>query len=178
MRWLALVLALAACSTESPILPVESYRDTEAPIASIASFDPDRFLGRWYEIASYPVPFQSGCTNTQAVYGPAPGGGLTVRNSCLRGGRLDSIVGRAEVIGPGRFEVRLGGTPFVAPYWVLWVDEDYRTAVVGVPSGRAGWILNREPRIAEGRLAAARDILDFYGYDLSRLQMTPQDVSP
>jgi len=44
-----------------------------------------------------------------------------------------------------------------------------------VPSGRAGWILNRDPQIPSDRLAAAREILDFNGYDLSRLLMVPQD---
>ena len=175
MRRLILAALLAGCSTESPLIPAESYRDTDAPIASIASFDPARFQGRWYEIASYPVPFQSGCRNTQALYGPAPQG-ISVTNTCLKSGRTLRIDGTARVTGPGRLEVRLDGVPLVAPYWVLWVDEGYRTAVVGVPSGRAGWILNREPAIPADRLEAARRILAFYGYDLSRLRATPQDA--
>jgi apolipoprotein D and lipocalin family protein len=58
---------------------------------------------------------------------------------------------------------------------VLWVDEGYRTAVVGAPNGRVGWILNRDPDIPEDRLIAAREVLDFNGYDVSQLQrsMTP-----
>ncbi len=174
MRWPALLLALAACSTESPLIPAESYRDTSVTIASAAAFDPARYAGTWYEIASYPVPFQRGCTETRATYAPTGDGRLAVRNACRRDGEWVSIEGVAEVIGPGRLEIRLDGTPFVAPYWVLWVDEGYRTAVVGVPSGRAGWILNRAPEIPADRLAAAREVLDFNGYDLSRLRMTPQ----
>jgi apolipoprotein D and lipocalin family protein len=85
------------------------------------------------------------------------------------------IAGEAVVVGPGRLEVKFDSVPFVsAPYWVLWVDEGYRTAVVGVPSGRAGWILNRDPQIPADRLEAARQILDFNGYDLTQLRMTPQ----
>jgi len=57
---------------------------------------------------------------------------------------------------------------------VLWVDEGYRTAVVGAPNGRSGWILNRDPQIPADRLAAAREILDFNGYDLSRLETVAQ----
>ena len=175
MRLAALValLVVAACSTESPLIPAPSYRDTDVPIASKAVFDPARFAGRWYEIASYPTPFQSGCTDTQAVYTP-DADGLAVRNTCMRGSALALIEGRAEVTGPGRLTVRLDGVPLSAPYWVLWVDEGYRTAVVGVPSGRAGWILNREPSIPPDRLAAAREVLAFNGYDLSALRTTPQ----
>jgi apolipoprotein D and lipocalin family protein len=73
------------------------------------------------------------------------------------------------VAGPGRLSVRLDGVPVAAPYWVLWVDEGYRTAVVGQPNGRAGWVLNREPEIPQDRWVAAREVLDFNGYDLSRL---------
>jgi apolipoprotein D and lipocalin family protein len=75
-------------------------------------------------------------------------------------------------VGPGRLSVRLSGVPVAAPYWVLWVDEGYRTAVVGQPNGRAGWILNRDPVIPEDRWIAAREVLDFNGYDLSRLHQS------
>jgi len=172
----ALALVLAACSTEAPLFPAEVYRDTTVSMGSIASFKPDRYAGRWYEIASYPVPFQDGCRQTQAVYTPRNDNGFNVRNSCLDAdGDLRSIEGTARPAGPGRLEVRFDNVPFLsAPYWVLWVDEGYRTAVVGVPSGRAGWILNREPTIPPDRLEAARRILSFNGYDLSRLRMTPQ----
>jgi apolipoprotein D and lipocalin family protein len=43
-----------------------------------------------------------------------------------------------------------------------------------VPSGRAGWILNRTPTLRADRLQAAKDILAFNGYDLSQLKMTLQ----
>ena len=75
------------------------------------------------------------------------------------------------MVGPGRLKVRLPSVPFVAAdYWVLWTDEDYRTAVVGAPNGRSGWILNRTPDIRADRLDAARDVLEFNGYDLGRLK--------
>lgn len=174
MRWALLALALAACSTESPLIPAASYRDRSVPIASTLRFDAGNFAGTWYEIASYPVPFQRGCTDTRATYGPLPDGRLSVLNACRRDGAWETIAGTARVVGPGRLEVRLDGVPLVAPYWVLWVDEDHRTAVVGVPSGRAGWVLNREPQIPDDRLEAALEVLEFNGYDLSRLARTPQ----
>ena len=50
----------------------------------------------------------------------------------------------------------------------------FQIAVVGVPSGRAGWILNRTPEIRADRLQAARQVLEFNGYDLTKLLMVPQ----
>jgi apolipoprotein D and lipocalin family protein len=78
--------------------------------------------------------------------------------------------GRARPSGPGRLDLRLEGAAFDGGYWVLWVDEGYRTAVVGQPSGQAGWILNRDPAIPADRLRAAREILEWNGYDLRRLE--------
>ena len=167
----AAVLLLGACATP----PLGSYRDTSVPISSAAAFDPDRYSGRWYEIARFPVPFQDGCTDTVAEYSARPDGTLGVVNSCLRDGQPRRIEGEAQLTGPGRLAVRFDGVPLIsAPYWVLWVADDYRSAVVGLPSGRAGWILHRDPVMPADRLKAARDVLAFNGYDLGRLVMTPQ----
>ena len=85
------------------------------------------------------------------------------------------IEGKAEIVGPGRLAVSFPSVPFGASdYWVLWVDEGYRTAVVGAPNGKSGWILNRDPQIPVDRLNAAREVLGFNGYDLDRLMEVPQ----
>ena len=141
----------------------------------MAVFDPARYAGLWYEVASFPTPFQAGCANTRAEYGVVAQGVLSVRNTCSRNDTLSVIEGEARVDGPGRLKVRLQGVPVAADYWILWVDEGYRTAVVGVPSGRAGWILNRTPDIPADRLAAAREVLRFNGYDLTALKLTVQE---
>ncbi len=171
---LALGLAglLAACGAIAP-----SYRDRSVTIASSANFDPARYLGRWYEVARYPNPFQARCAGAVVDYAQGEGGEILVRNTCLdaNGDVIDEIAGTARVVGPGRLSVRLDGVPVAAPYWVLWIDEGYRTAVVGQPDGRAGWILNRDPVIPRDRLIAAREVLDFNGYDLARLE---RSISP
>lgn len=155
----------------------EVYRDTSVPIASNALFEPARYLGKWYEVARFPVPFEAGCVGVTAEYGRLDDGGLSVKNTCRRAdGSVRSVIeGRADVVGPGRLKVAFPSVPFgAADYWVLWVDEGYRTAVVGAPNGRSGWILNRDPSIPQDRLAAAREVLDFNGYDLDRLVMVEQ----
>ena len=48
--------------------------------------------------------------------------------------------------------------------WVLWADADYRTLVIGTPSGRFGFVLNREAVLPPDRLLAVQDILRFNGY--------------
>jgi len=53
---------------------------------------------------------------------------------------------------------------------VMWVDEGFRTAVVGDADGRWAAILNRDRRPAPDRIRAAREILDFNGWDVSKLR--------
>ncbi len=180
MRSLLALGLLAGCA----VLPNEEvgglfevYRDRDVPISSQVNFDPARYLGVWYEVARFPVPFEAGCVGVTAEYGPVDADTISVKNTCRApDGSVKSVIeGTADVVGRGRLAVKFPSVPFgAADYWVLWVDEGYRTAVVGAPNGRSGWILNRTPQIPADRLAAAREILAFNGYDLSRLMEVPQ----
>lgn len=168
MRHLLLLMSLAlvtACGTQ--------YRDPSSTIVAQADFDPSRYLGTWYEIARYPVSFQEGCTATTATYGLIDDETVSVVNRCRLGspqGELKEIQGTASIEGPGQLRVKFSSIPFVsAPYWVLWVDETYDTAVVGVPNGRAGWILARSPQVTSETRTQAEDILRSNGYDTSAL---------
>ncbi len=168
---LAAAFLLSGCGV------LEVYRDTDVPISSKAVFEPERYTGVWHEVARFPVLFEAGCVGVTAEYGLRDDGQLSVLNICrdAGGNETSRINGTAEIVGPARLKVRFASVPFVAAdYWVLWTDEDYRTAVVGAPNGRSGWILNRTPDIRADRLAAARDILAFNGYDLSRLEEMTQ----
>ncbi|WP_333712445.1 lipocalin family protein [Yoonia sp.] len=170
-----LVLAALLVLTGCGVLTV--YRDTDVPISSKAVFDVERYMGLWYEVARFPVPFEAGCVGVTAEYALRDDGTVSVLNICRNpdGSERARIEGTATPVAPARLKVRFASVPFVVgDYWVLWTDEDYQTAVVGAPNGRAGWILNRTPRIRADRLQAARDILAFNGYDLSQLEEVAQ----
>ena len=174
LRLLPLLLLpiLAACTGGQ-------YRDESAPIVAQADFDATRYLGTWFEIARYPVPFQEGCTAVTATYGPVDADTISVLNTCHEDtpdGPERSISGTADIVGPGQLKVKFSSVPFIAaPYWVLWIDPAYRTAVVGVPSGRAGWILARTPVIDPATRSRAEAALLANGYDPALLVNTPQE---
>jgi apolipoprotein D and lipocalin family protein len=65
---------------------------------------------------------------------------------------------------PGRFAIEGSDD-----WWVLWADADYRTLVIGTPSGRFGFVLNRDPALPPDRLQAVRDILRFNGYQTENM---------
>ncbi len=148
---------LAACT---PLDTVKvSYRDMETPITSVALFDPAQFAGHWDVIASY----QGGVCGLDVVVAKAG-----VIDLAQRGCSGDVSHSAAQVSGPGRYTPK-GGVNKGVEHWVMWVDQTYRTAVIGTVGGEFGMILNRGRDIPADRMAAAREILDWNGYDLSKL---------
>lgn len=164
--------ASASASTAPP--PVESR-----PLRTVAQVDLARYVGTWYEIASYPQRFQTGCTATTAVYSLREDGMLQVVNRCNR----DSLDGR-ETVARGRARVvdrntnaRLKVTffwPFWGDYWIIDLDPEYRYAVVGHPNRKYLWILSRTRTMDASIYSGMLERLTEQGYDVGRLQVTLQ----
>ena len=72
-------------------------------------------------------------------------------------------------IGKGRYSVKMPNGQN-REFWVLWVDEGFRTAVLGNKQGDFGWIVDRSTTGGADRIKAAREILDFNGYNVSLLR--------
>ena len=164
-----IVATIAACGT--------SYRDTSVPLMAKSDFDPERYLGLWYEIARFPVIFQKGCTATTATYGPVDADTISVENMCHTGspnGPVKMVQGHADIVGPGQLKVRFDSVPFIrGDYVVLWVDDSYQNAVVGVPSGKAGWVLSRRPEMTAAAWSKAQNILILNGYEPENMILVP-----
>lgn len=164
MRALALLplclLLLNACQPEGAL------RNNAVPLASSARFDASSFAGTWVEI-EHAGP--TDCAGRTMDFTPT-GANLAVVQTCLdaAGQPLRQTTGLVQVTGPGRLSMLLDGA--ATPLWILWIDEDHRTAAVAHPNGRSAAILNRTPDLRADRLRAARDVLDFNGFDTTRLQ--------
>jgi apolipoprotein D and lipocalin family protein len=166
---IVIAAALAACG-RGPT--GGAFRDTAVPIYSNAVFQPARLAGEWVQVADFTQTATRACRPGAVEFAPAVAGtvGLTAQ-LCLSGTRQD-YTGVAAIAGPGRLALRgadkasLGQT-----WWVLWVDDGYRTMAIGTPSGDFGFILNRTATLPADRLAAARDVLDWNGYDLRHLTL-------
>jgi apolipoprotein D and lipocalin family protein len=59
-------------------------------------------------------------------------------------------------------------------YWIIGLAPDYSWAVVGDPSRNYLWILARTPQLDDETVAAARALARLSGYDVERLELTPQ----
>ncbi|TJZ74788.1 lipocalin family protein [Chitiniphilus eburneus] len=152
--------------------------DAIAPVQSVAQVELPRYLGRWYEIARYPMYFQRQCVgDVTALYAMRQDGRISVTNRCRTAdGKLDVADGVATAVsGSGNAQLKVSFFwPFKADYWVIGLDPQYRWAVVGNPSRKNLWVLARTPRLPEELLAAALASAQAQGFDLKPLQYTPQ----
>lgn len=172
----ALALAIAAPAAGG------AYRDTAIPMTVDTGLDLTRYLGKWYEIARFPVSFEKNCVGVTAEYTLRDDGKVKVLNTCRKGaldGPVKTAEGVAEVVAPGKLEVSfvpaLSFLPFLnGDYWVLDVNDAHTISVVGNPAGNSGWVLARTPQISQDELHAAVRVLAENGYDVSELRKVPQ----
>lgn len=166
----ALLALLAGCAT-APV-PQAGYRAAGTPIYSNAVFQPERLAGRWAQVADFAPAAAGACAARGLTVTPGAAAGLlTVEADLCLGGETRRYAGLAEVSGPGRIRLAAADPAGLgAEWWVLWVDTDYRTLVVGTPSGSFGMILNRSGDLPADRLKAAREVLEWNGYDLGRMR--------
>ena len=169
-------LLIAGCQT-----PVN--RTSTTPLTTVEAVDPERYVGRWYEIARLPNSFEEGCEGVTADYARRADGLLRVVNTCREGspaGTLKSSTGRARIVDEttnAKLEVSFFG-PFWGDYWILDLADDYAWAIVGEPEGRYLWVLSRTPTISAELWTSINAKLTALGYDVSAVHLTAQPPVP
>lgn len=149
------LLWLVACADQQT-----GFRDTSEPIGATTRFDAAEFSGRWIVTASFshqqkqPIVVS---TSTEA-------GALQIESEAF-----SRIVGLYREGATGELIPLASSQETLV---VMWVDDDFRTAAVGTASGSIGLVLDRSGEIPEDRAKAVRDILAFYGWDISQLKRT------
>jgi apolipoprotein D and lipocalin family protein len=146
---------------------------------TVDRLDLDRYLGTWYEIASFPTWFQRDCVATQATYSLRADGRVRVENACrdkTLDGEWNGIEGVAWPAEPGHF-ARLKVQffwPLRGDYWVLALDPEYRWALIGHPDREYLWVLSRtramDNVVYDEIVALARA----QGFDVTKLSRTLQ----
>ncbi len=127
---------------------------------SSAVLETGRLNGHWVQVAAYS---QNGANCAPGAVDFSDKARQVDWTLCLSGretrGKSAFVPGKS-----GRYSV-----DGMADWWVLWADADYRTMVIGTPSGKFGFVLNREGALPSDRLKAVRDILKFNSYDPAAL---------
>nr|WP_152529032.1 lipocalin family protein [Stutzerimonas azotifigens] len=164
-----MLLLLAACASSPDIPPL-----------TVGHVDLERYQGTWYELARLPMFFQRKCVQSQADYRLREDGRLAVVNRCRTlDGSWEAATGEAwpQVAGETdklwvRFDnwfSRLMPRLTRGEYWVLYVDDDYQTALVGHPSRDYLWLLSRTPEVSAQTQARLLSLAHERGYDVGKL---------
>ncbi|KAG7170771.1 apolipoprotein D-like [Homarus americanus] len=171
-----------------PFLPKPPAPGPCPLVPVVNNFDLQRYLGRWYEIERFFNPFQNGECVT-ADYELFPNGTVSVINTQISEGELDSISGFAE-LGPNQSEGKLvvdfpfsegSFSPDGVPNYIV-VATDYSNYAVVHSCTYLGpelklefsWILAREPNVPASFLMALKEWLKIVNIDASRYLPTLQ----
>ncbi len=154
MMAFAFLSALAACGARNTGASDVNlgYRNPTAIMGGTLRFDAGKFSGDWVTVSCL-----GSCAAKERF------------TAATDGVYLRTVDGQTQdyvITAPGVLR-RQGSTDRLV---VMWVDTGFRTAVIGDADGRWAAILDRNSKPGADRVAAAREILDFNGWDTTRLQ--------
>ena len=150
-------------------------------ITPVSSFELQRYLGTWYEIARLDHSFERGLTEVTAQYKLRDDGTVTVIN----GGRGDDgewqeIQGKARFVGQpttGHLKVSFFG-PFYGSYVIFELDEtDYQYAFVSGPNRDYLWLLARSSQVSDDLKQRFVERTTELGFDTSELIFVDQTAT-
>lgn len=140
---------------------------------AVNSFDKEKYLGKWHEIARFDFSFEKNLNNTTAEYSLNENGTIKVDNK-----GYDTIqkkwkqsIGKAKFVkndSTAMLKVSFFG-PFYGGYNVIAIDEEYKYALIAGSSLKYLWILSRETSIPEDIKTSYLEIAEKIGYDTSEL---------
>ena len=146
----------------------------------VTGFDPDRYLGKWYEIARLDHSFERNMSNVSAHYSHKEGGGILVVNRGFdeKAGKWKEIKGRGYFISSekvGSLKVSFFG-PFYGGYHVIALDrENYHYSMVSGPKRSYLWILSREKTLDQEVMADLVSRAQGWGFETDELIYVKHD---
>lgn len=170
----SVALCAGGCTTFTP--------HSLSPVPLAEHVDLDRYAGDWYLIAHIPTSRDVGAHNAQEHYLPHPDGqrvGITYRN------RLGGFDGPHKLMTPTAFVIGNSGNalwgvrfgwywPFLYEYRIAHLEPDYSVAIVARSKLDFVWLFSRGPQMDEGQLARYTQLMQSWGYDVTRLLRVPQ----
>ncbi len=152
----------------------------KTPPKTVSHVNLSQYMGKWYEISSYPTFFQRGCQCTSANY-KLIGNKVAILNQCYKGKKykLSSAKGKAWAV-PGSNNSKLKVQffwPFKGDYWILYLSPGYKQVIVGSPSRKYLWILARSRHIKTSLYNKLTKIAQNKGFDTSQLVKTKQSCN-
>jgi apolipoprotein D and lipocalin family protein len=149
------------------------------PLTLAKSVDLSRYSGKWYIVAEIPYWGERGNVGDTATYTVLPNGTIDDKYFAHEGsftGKVDTndlndyvVAGTNNAL----WRVRLFW-PIYVSYPILYVDPEYRIALVGYPDRSLGWIFSRSKTMDDATYQAMLKRFAAEGYDISQFRRVPQ----
>ena len=147
------------------------------PLPTVEKVELDKYLGVWYEVARKPMFFERKCAfNVTATYTLNENGNIVVDNKCAdQDGDLQQSLGEAFVVNaPFNSKLKVSflheGVRWIpvgrGDYWILKLDEDYQTVLVGEPRRKYLWVLSSIPNPKKAIIHEYLNYAKSLGYDI------------
>jgi apolipoprotein D and lipocalin family protein len=152
-------------------------------VTTVAHVDLQRYLGRWYEICRLPLKWEDEtATDITATYSLNENGKVRVDNRCFNeDGEPTQSIGEATPVDETNARLKVTFLPeFIrwipftdGDYWIIKLDPDYQTALVGSPDRKNLWVLHRSAQLDAATLDEYLGEARRQGFDLTEL-ITPR----
>lgn len=156
-----------------------SCKTIPAGAKAVTSFEKEKYLGKWYEIARLDFSFERNLDNTTAEYSLKDNGTINVLNRGYntKKEKWEEAKGKAKFVEDektGKLKVSFFG-PFYGGYNVIAIDEGYNYALVAGSSLDYLWILSRTATIPDDVKNKYLELAKSIGYDTSELLWISHD---
>ena len=162
---LSVILALG-CASSAPAM-------AQTAVAS-KPIDPQRYLGRWFEVARIPNAFQQNCEAATSDWAKQGDGGYAVVQTCRTGSPSGPPViwrGNGKVLDPVAAKIRIGffGGFIKQDYVVVDRADDYSWCILSTATPKYFWIMSRRPIMSAQQRATLVARSRQLGFDVAAL---------
>ncbi|SDU68586.1 lipocalin family protein [Gordonia westfalica] len=200
MRVTRTLAALVAGIVASIGFTVGAAPAQAAPLAPVEKLDVDRYLGKWWQLATVPSFWGVTCArDTSAFYTRIDAKTIGVDNQCTGPtGMKGGVIGQATVVDTksnAQLSVRFPQTPASinpngAPNYIVAHLEDggnpdgpYKYSIVGDPTRASGFLLSRDKVVSNSELRRLTKEIEKVGFNPCTFLVSPttggrSDYSP
>jgi apolipoprotein D and lipocalin family protein len=147
------------------------------PLAPVERIDLERFMGRWYVLASIPTFLERGAHNAVETYRRAADGTIDTTFSFRRGAFDGEIVEYRPRGYPSAESPAVWGMQFVWPvkaeYRIVHLAPDYSQTVIGRSKRDYVWFMARTPEVSEADYERFLAMIRELGYDATQVERVP-----
>ncbi len=149
-----------------------------AALPTVATVDLDQFMGDWYVIAHIPTIIERNAYNAVESYernGARIETTFRFRNKGYDGSektyRPNAVIRDAATNAEWGMQFIW---PFRSDFRIVYLDDTYRTTIIGRNKRDYVWIMAREPLLSESMYSALVREVAAMGYDVEKLRRVPQ----